>query len=1439
MVTTPVRWSVSDQTQVNIVDGVGSHNDQWDPVVTQLDNGNVLVVWTSNSDPASGPGSAFANDLIGRIYDPLGNAVTGEIEINTAFNGKAEHSPSVTALAGGGFMVSYTAYRPSLSTPDWAIYSEVFNNAGTFQRSITVESPSLTNEWTSSEVASLSATSAMVAYSDGTDIYARFYNPATGAANGGQHKLTTQSTGDFQGLDVAALTSGLYLLTWAEKDVGNDQVHFKFYNTGTNTFGADNIVAQNLDVLKDPSVAALDNGGFVVTWMVDGSPGSGNSGVRAAVYNSVGVQTSTFNPMTTLPGNQTNPEVVALDNNEFVIAWVDENLFDIKGQRFDASGARIGSEFDIINHTSFVPGEFSMTRLADGRFQVAWQRANGSDSDVYTSIWDPRDVPNDPPEYPSNMVVGTPGNDTLNPLPAGTDVFEGWGGNDTIWVTASDVSGLTFNGGDGQDKLGILSTSGGLFGTMGLLSTTLNSVEILQFNAGGPAGLKKVLMSGDQASGFTTFDFAQGGAAKADELYINLSSTTTLDLSSHTILDFEYQHDLISILGDSSAETITGTSVDDTIDGGGGLDTLDGGGGFDTLSLSGYGVGNTVTTNLFAGTISSAQGSETAVNFENFQGGSEDDYVSGTAAHANEIRGGDGNDTIIGGDLADRTYGEAGNDRFIISAGDIDDGVEIIDGGTGTDTIVVTGGTGTNTINLRNESISSIEAIEFGFGSAGYSDTVFRTVELTAKQFNDGDVSLTSLMDGSNPPSGTQNLSVFMTSEKTLDLSGLTFSGWGSGNSVLITGDLTAETITGSSQNDTINAGGGDDVLSGGSFGIDVINGGAGDDIIRLIGIKDIVDGGQGDDTFIFDSFASAAPHQVVGGTGNDSVTIQGTVIAGFDINLDAGTWIHRPSGNAVTSILQSIENASGADLGDDILTGSSGDNILTGNGGDDVIMGGLGNDTIDGGVGIDTASYASSTLGVGVSLLNQGMARDTKNAGIDTLIGIENLIGGTGDDGLDGDAGANRIEGGGGDDQIGGGEGADTLFGDLGNDRFIGGEGADAMDGGNASLSNAVDGFDTVDYHTVAIGTVSINLDLGTAFGFAAAGDTFKSIEKFIGTTRNDYFAGDHDDNHFYGHDGNDTLQGRWGNDTLNGGAGQDNLYGGIDNDTIFGGSGIDGIQGGDGDDYMDGGDDNDTVLGGAGNDTLIGGAGTNILNGGGDNDLFIGGGGADDMRGSTGFDTVDYSSVAIGAVTINLDTGLAIGYGASGDVFSDIEKFIGTARIDFFAGDHGDNVFDGFDGNDTLQGRWGNDTLIGGKGQDTLLGGIGNDTLNGGDNIDGIQGGDGDDIMNGGAGTDTLLGGAGIDTINGGADNDRINGGSQTDIFLFDTGFGNDTIVSFENGFEVMNVSNVTGASAATLNVAIGVNGFVVADFGGADSIEFEGFTNVADITSADFVF
>jgi Ca2+-binding RTX toxin-like protein len=231
---------------------------------------------------------------------------------------------------------------------------------------------------------------------------------------------------------------------------------------------------------------------------------------------------------------------------------------------------------------------------------------------------------------------------------------------------------------------------------------------------------------------------------------------------------------------------------------------------------------------------------------------------------------------------------------------------------------------------------------------------------------------------------------------------------------------------------------------------------------------------------------------------------------------------------------------------GNDTLTGTAGNDTIQGLDGNDVLRGGAGNNVLDGGNGIDTVEYAGTTA-VTVSLSVTG----PQSTGVsnDTLISIENIVAGSGNDSLTGNGRANSITGAdgndtifgrSGDDMLFGGNGNDWLFGGNGNDSHYGGSGDDWMaDGSGNDLFDGGSGNDTVSFE----GTTSVSVNLGITSGqnTGLGWDTLISIENVISGSGNDRLTGNAVANVLTAGAGNDTLNGREGNDVLTGGLGAD----------------------------------------------------------------------------------------------------------------------------------------------------------------------------------------------------------------------------------------------------------------------------------------------------------
>lgn len=136
------------------------------------------------------------------------------------------------------------------------------------------------------------------------------------------------------------------------------------------------------------------------------------------------------------------------------------------------------------------------------------------------------------------------------------------------------------------------------------------------------------------------------------------------------------------LIGDAGDNLFNGGGGDDVLRGGGGQDVLRGGEGNDTADYSDMTEAVVVTlkgANPASVTIGGVAG-DTIQQIENVRGGAGDDRLIGDKLD-NALWGGDGNDTLDGAAGADTMTGGAGNDLYVVrQTGDVV--IEAADGGT-------------------------------------------------------------------------------------------------------------------------------------------------------------------------------------------------------------------------------------------------------------------------------------------------------------------------------------------------------------------------------------------------------------------------------------------------------------------------------------------------------------------------------------------------------------------------------------------------------------------------------------------------------------------------------------------------------------------------------------------------------------------------------------
>jgi Ca2+-binding RTX toxin-like protein len=687
-----------------------------------------------------------------------------------------------------------------------------------------------------------------------------------------------------------------------------------------------------------------------------------------------------------------------------------------------------------------------------------------------------------------------------------------------------------------------------------------------------------------------------------------------------------------TITGTDLSELLVGADENDTIRGLFGNDTLDGGAGNDSLDGS-YG----------------------------------DDSLKGRA----------GNDTLRGGDGGDTLLGDAGDDLLIGGTG-----YNQLSGGDGNDVIwvsigdTVRGGAGADIF-------KPVSSSNYDSGNAGIiSDFVQGSDKIDLSAIGIGDMEmLRNFITASGEFASRltfQTASGIVRVEVGLRPEALT------ADDFIFADNTTPRNLLGTSRDDDLIGGAGDDILDSGGGGSDRLYGGAGNDrLIARGGWTTTLEGGAGSDIFEIAAGASGSGIITDFTTGTDkidlrasgitswaqlqslmtaqdngtSLTVGGNGAATFSVLLSGVSMTSLSASDFIladgTAARQVIGSASGGmlygGLGNDTLVGgANGNDTLLGDAGDDVLVSGGGNDTMTGGAGADVFVIQRNSSQVQITDFTQGVDKlDLSDLGINSFAVLRQLIA----------AGKNTIS-------------------------------------GQPNLGNGITVYGNIDWSLITADDVILSPAQSPTNSYPVGG--------VITSHLNSSF-----------------IVGGAGNDTLTGGAGSQSIFGGEGNDTLISSRNTDAPY------YYS--SSTDVLYGGSGADLFI------VAEKGGSTRIndFVSGTDKIDLS-ALGINSFEVFQQLLTETTIDGQRGTMLTLTSNGVITS---VFINAAKAAITADDlilasssqplvrvstgYGDVIL-GAGGNDHLTGTTGADQLFGDAGNDTLIGGDGNDWLYGGDGND-----------------------------------------------------------------------------------------------------------------------
>lgn len=1263
------------------------------PVVTQVNTNTLMEQESAQVSALTGGGYVIAWESWGGIVQQRFNAAGAPVGGEVVIGSAVDYD--LTSLAGGGWIVALQGFQAS---------GRIYSSTGVAQSPQAITSTYAMQ----ARVAGLADGGYVVVWyaradDTGLDVRVRRYD-ASGAQVGADSLVNTTTAGDQSQPAVAALADGGFVVTWQ----GFGGLFGQRYDSSGLMVGAEFQLAASFSGFIQPQVIGLSGGGFLAYWQQH-QTGPGMD-IYGRLYNAAG---AALGPATRLhessAGDQTWQSAAPLTDGGFVLAWHSlDGAHSIRAQAFDAAGVRVGTERLVTSSLSQndVP---DVAGLPGGGYVVAWNGYSpGTGQEIYRATFGlgvvgnvlSANVESASGDAADDTFLGAPS--AFNPL----DEINGGGGTDTIRLTAAGVADFTgialsnverIEGSAGDDTLIFTDRlpSGVSFLSGGGTDTLVTDADV-DLSALSLSGAFRVTANAGVSVTHRMTDVSQIGLSHG------LNSTVTVDASSLNLTP-EQRAQLFSQGVDYVIQQGGGTfaATGQVLSTGSAID-IDPANWEGEPSVAGLANGNFAVAWYLGGRVfvqvfdGSGAGLTGRIDIGSATGGLTHPAVAaltdGGFVVAWDGVGIDGDGWGVRAHRFDATGAPSGS-AFTVNA--ITFGSQVEPSATGT----VDGGF---VIGWRGPATGS------GWGG-GMQRFASDGARLGGEVAVAGPPEVLALSGGGYVALGGGVARVFNS------------GGVPAGDPIAL--ESTAENLTGAA-------------LAGGGFGVlwteyppGVLSG---PQLIRL--------------QLFTSTGAKVGPEVAIGSSTGLNLSLAALEDGGYLVSWADTQGIYSRRFDAAGAEIGTVSTLSSAGFSTVAADGLQGGGFVTAwlaNQHDlqiqvtqqiDYRVLTSGADSVAGGGGITWVETTPQNLGSGDNLAGGGGSDALILTGSGTLDltapgtfgGFETVLGAGGDDTFvisnSRLAGITRIDGREGVDTLmvsaaggpSGSEFTDSVVFDLGNrlftlERLVGSDQNDTFVFSSSSLSGftRVDGGAGQDAVSFAGATVGQTVSLSSSL--------FLNIERLVGSAFDDGLTGDSQANLLWGGDGSDVLNGGLGADGLYGGAGDDIYVVNVQADLAFedAGQGLDAVVATSGY-YLFANIENLTLVAGAGSIFGVGNELANGITGNEGDNLLIAGAGEDVVLGSAG--------------------------------------------------------------NDSLFGQDGDDVLNGGSGVDYVVGGAGDDAMSGGNQSDAVYGEDGDDLVVGGGGfsTDILVGGAGDDSLDGDSglgDYDLMDGGAGNDGYFVDT--------------------------------------------------------------------
>lgn len=392
---TTLNWNVAQTVTVSGVNDAVDDGDILFSAITgsTLSNDNTY----KNIDPADVAVTNLDDDTVGISLWPSAVASGQEFQVNTEFERDQltfAATPQAVAMDRlGNYVVTWSSKRQD-NNDTWGIYAQRFNAAGEALGSEFRVNTTTVGDQQYSSVAMDDNGNFVIAWAskdqdgNGWGIYARRYD-SNGTALSGEFLVNTVTNRDQLYPAVAMNGAGSFVISWSsqDQDPNNWNVYGQRYDSNGVQSGIQFQVNSTLGKDQKYSTVAMDDAGnFVVAWRSSNQDGSGQ-GVIAQRFDASGVRLGgEFQVNTTPLKSQQYASVAMAPDGDYVITWSsidqDGNGWGVYGQRYRADGAAQGGEFRVNTTTSNDQLYSTVAMDAAGNFVITWS-SNGQDGNGF------------------------------------------------------------------------------------------------------------------------------------------------------------------------------------------------------------------------------------------------------------------------------------------------------------------------------------------------------------------------------------------------------------------------------------------------------------------------------------------------------------------------------------------------------------------------------------------------------------------------------------------------------------------------------------------------------------------------------------------------------------------------------------------------------------------------------------------------------------------------------------------------------------------------------------------------------------------------------------------------------------------------------------------------------------------------------------------------